>query len=74
MSRQAHDEGDTDGPRNKPKAQPMGVQISRSVYPEVSAQGVVWSVTEQGLRMKNLALEPRPSNCLVSTVAEPKQL
>lgn len=37
MSRQAHDEGDTDGRGIKPKAQPVGVQISHSIYSEVLA-------------------------------------
>ena len=35
MSRQAHDEGGTDGRGIEPKAQQVGVQISRSVYSEL---------------------------------------
>ena len=35
VSRQAHDEGDTDGRRIEPKAQQVGVQISHSIYSEV---------------------------------------
>ena len=36
VSRQAHNEGGTDGRGIEPKAQQVGVQISRSIYSEVS--------------------------------------
>ena len=35
VSRQAHNEGGTDGRGIEPKAQQVGVQISRSIYSEV---------------------------------------
>ena len=36
MSRQAHNEGGTDGQGIEPKVQQVGVQMSRSIYSKVS--------------------------------------
>jgi hypothetical protein len=41
VSRQAHGEEIRDGREEKPKPYEVGLQISRGVYPELSAEGFV---------------------------------
>ena len=56
MSREAHAKEKLDGRVGKLKPLERGVQIPRGVYPQRTAKGAVWGVTEvSGRRIRKLA-------------------